>query len=155
MLDGAFEPDKKNVNVIFVDETEINVGGTEALIWIAFDPTVKAILGFHLSSSGNSVDAYRFIMKLVKKYGRKPIYTDGAMWYTGACKWAGVEHIVFDFNEKGLIERINEYVKDRTEAFDDLFPCRSSFSNCLDHVGNWMAIYSFSIITHFQQTTLQ
>ncbi len=45
MLDGAFEPDKKNVNVIFVDETEINVGGTEALIWIAFDPTVKAILG--------------------------------------------------------------------------------------------------------------
>lgn len=60
-------------------------------------------------------------MKLIKKYGRKTIYTDGDLWYNDACWWAGVDHVIYEQSLKNLMERINEYIKDKIEAFDDLF----------------------------------
>ncbi|MFP3317559.1 MAG: hypothetical protein RXN79_04130 [Candidatus Nanopusillus sp.] len=56
------------------------------------------------------------------KYGGVPIYTDGAGWCADACRWAGAEHIVYDRPLRNLMERMIQYVKDRTEAFDDPFP---------------------------------
>ena len=38
------------------------------------------------------------------------------------------------------MERINEYIKDGTEAFDDLFPCRKPK---FDHVKNWFKAFRF------------
>ena len=32
--------------------------------------------------------------------------------------------MLYEKSLKNLIERMNEYIKDRTEAFDNLFPCR-------------------------------
>ena len=32
---------------------------------------------------------------------------------------AGVDHVVYEHSLKNLMERMNEYIKDRTEAFDD------------------------------------
>jgi hypothetical protein len=32
----------------------------------------------------------------MRRYGRVTIYTDGALWYVDACRWAGVEHVVHD-----------------------------------------------------------
>jgi putative transposase len=58
----------------------------------------------------------------VHKYSRVPIYTDGAGWHADACRWAGVEHVVYDRPLRNLMERMIQYVKDRTEAFDDPFP---------------------------------
>jgi len=57
----------------------------------------------------NSLDAYHLIIK----YRKKPIYTDGALWYVDACRWAGVDHFVYDQSLKNLMERMNEYIKDR------------------------------------------
>ncbi|MFP3214760.1 MAG: hypothetical protein RXR18_06125 [Nitrososphaeria archaeon] len=45
-------------------------------------------------------------------YGRKTIYTDGALWYVDACRWAGVDHVVYEQSLKNLMERMNEYIKD-------------------------------------------
>jgi len=53
-------------------------------------------------------------------YGRKTIYTDRALWYVDACRWAGVYHIVYEQSLKNLMERMNEYIKDRTEAFENV-----------------------------------
>ena len=78
----SFDVDKHDVNFIFIDETEINV--REAWLWVAYEPQLKAFLSFHISWHQNSLDAYYFIMKLVKKYGRKTVYTDGALWYVDA-----------------------------------------------------------------------
>ncbi|MFP3130140.1 MAG: hypothetical protein RXR51_00935 [Nitrososphaeria archaeon] len=39
-----------------------------------------------------------------------------------ACRWAGVDHVVYEQSMKNHMKRMNEYIKDRTEAFDDLFP---------------------------------
>ncbi|MFP3209583.1 MAG: hypothetical protein RXR82_07845 [Nitrososphaeria archaeon] len=78
--------------------------------------------GLPRSPRGNSIDAYLFIGRLVHKYGGVPIYTDGAGWCADACRWAGAEHIVYDRPLRNLVERVVQYVKEGTEAFDDLFP---------------------------------
>jgi hypothetical protein len=100
----------------------VDLGGTPAWIWVAFEPDLRAMLDFHVSWRGNSIDAYLFIRRLVHKYGRVPIYTDGAGWCVEACRWAGAEHIVYDRPLRNLMERMVQYLKEGTEAFDDPFP---------------------------------
>ncbi|MFP3309162.1 MAG: hypothetical protein RXP27_06370, partial [Nitrososphaeria archaeon] len=78
--------------------------------------------GLPRSRRGNSIDAYLFIRRLVRGYGRVPIYTDGAPWYADACRWAGVEHVVYDRPLRNLMESMVQHAKEGTEAFDDLFP---------------------------------
>jgi putative transposase len=42
-----------------------------------------------------------------------------------ACKFLGLDHHhLHSSYEKTTIERTIQYVKDRTECFDDYFPCR-------------------------------
>jgi len=64
------------------------------------------MLDFHVSWRGNSIDAYLFIRRPVHKYGRVPIYAD-------ACRWAGVEHVVYGHPLKNLMseERMIQYVE--------------------------------------------
>ncbi|MGC8613109.1 MAG: CBS domain-containing protein, partial [Conexivisphaera sp.] len=115
----------------------VNLGGTPVWIWVAFEPNLRAMLGFHASWRGNSIDAYLFIRRPVRRYGRGrvTIYTDGAGWYADACRWANVEHVVYDRPLRNPMERINRYLKDRTESFDGLHPARgrrSSFERVLE-----------------------
>jgi hypothetical protein len=44
-----------------------------------------------------------------------------------------------------LLERAIEYVKDRTEGFDDYYPCRKSVVvDCnIVHVYQWMTLFMF------------
>ncbi|MGD9534578.1 MAG: hypothetical protein AB7V56_12525 [Candidatus Nitrosocosmicus sp.] len=39
-----------------------------------------------------------------------------------------------------MIERTMQYIKDRTESFDDYFPCRT-INYKLKHVKNWMNLF--------------
>ena len=52
----------------------------------------------------------------------------------------GVEHVGYEHSLKNLMERMNEYIKDRTEAFDDLFPCKKPK---FEHVKNWFKAFRF------------
>ena len=61
---GSLGADPRDVRRIFEDETMVNLGGTSALIWIAFEPDPYAMLDFHVSWRGNSIDAYLFIGRL-------------------------------------------------------------------------------------------
>ncbi len=40
-------------------------------------------------------------------------------WYPEACNFLRLKHILHTPFEKSIIERAIEYIKDRTEAFDD------------------------------------
>ena len=42
----------------------------------------------------------------------------------GACKWLRLKHQVYGNELKNKIERFIQKIKDRTECFDDHFPCR-------------------------------
>ena len=81
--------------------------------------------------------AERFISGLAKVHGKHPVSTDGGTWYPQACRYLNLRHHIHSSLEKSLIERTIQYVKDRTECFDDYFP-----RNCkLEHVKNWMNLF--------------
>ncbi|MGC8848546.1 MAG: hypothetical protein ACP5QE_06860 [Conexivisphaera sp.] len=78
----------------------------------------------------------------MRRYGRVTIYTDGAGWYVDACRWAGVPHVVYDHPLKNLMERINQYLKDRTESFDDLYSMRRR-GHPFERVVSWLSGFKF------------
>jgi hypothetical protein len=46
----------------------------------------------------------QFFKQLRNKFGRKPIFTDGAHWYNNdACKWLRLEHQVYGTEMKNLL----------------------------------------------------
>lgn len=50
---------------------------------------------------------YRFFRELRNRYGsRRPIFTDGARWYSNdACKWLRLKHQIYGNRFKNLMER--------------------------------------------------
>ncbi|KAA2281389.1 MAG: hypothetical protein AB7V56_07125 [Candidatus Nitrosocosmicus sp.] len=56
------------------------------------------------------------------------------------CRFLGLEHHIHSSVEKSLIEMKMQYIKDRTESFDDYFPCRLK-NYILKHVGNWLNLF--------------
>ena len=80
------------------------------------------------SKERNMLIAERFLSNIVIDYGIHPVSADGDTWYPMACRFLGLEHHIHSPYEKSLIERTMQYIKDRTECFDDYFPCRRK--NC-------------------------
>ena len=94
----------------------------------------------------NMFVAEKFIRSLVQKYGRHPVYTDGGTWYPEACNVIGLKDHLHSPFEKNLIERVNQYFKDRTEGFDDYYPCIQKENECnLFHVYNWILFFCFYV----------
>ena len=86
--------------------------------------------------------AEQFIRSLVEKYGKHVVYTDGGTWYPQACNFLNLKHRLHSPLEKSLIERVMQYFKDRTESFDDYYPCTNT--NCdLIHVYNWIKSFVY------------
>ena len=57
-----------------------------------------------------------------------------------ACKFLKLNHHLHSSFEKSIIERTMQYIKDRTESFDDHFPCRKKKCK-LEHVINWLNLF--------------
>ena len=81
--------------------------------------------------------AERFIAFLINRHGKHPVSTaDGGTWYPQACKFLKLEHYLHSSFGKSVIERTMQYLKDRTESFDDYFPCKRKKCK-LKHVRKW------------------
>ncbi|HET7391560.1 MAG TPA: hypothetical protein VFJ51_12105 [Nitrososphaeraceae archaeon] len=89
--------------------------------------------------------AEAFLSSLVGIYGKYTVYSDGdGSWYPEACVSLGLEHRLHSSYEKSiLVERAIEYLKDRTEAFDDYFPCKRNGLCNLQHVHKWLILFVF------------
>jgi|SRR5579875_3436143 hypothetical protein len=88
-----------------------------------------------------------FLRTLVRMYGRHIVYTDeGVVWYPDACNLLGLEHRIHTPYEKSVTESanqsINQFMKDRTEGFDDHYPCRKHGCD-LSHVWRWLYVFCF------------
>ena len=84
----------------------------------------------------------QFLKELIKKYGKYPVSTDdGGTWYPQACRFLKLpHHHTHSYYERSIIEWTIQYIKDRTECFNDYFPCQKD--NCtLEHVRNWFNLY--------------
>jgi putative transposase len=62
----------------------------------------------------------KFIRSLVSTYGKHTGYTDGATWYEEAYNVLRKKHYLHSSLEKSLMERVNQYFKDRIESFDTI-----------------------------------
>ena len=83
----------------------------------------------------NSLDS------LVSNYGKHTVYTDGGTWYDEACEVIGLKHYLHSPFQKSLMERVNQYFKDRIESFDDYYPCMQKDECNLFHVHNWIQFF--------------
>ena len=59
------------------------------------------------------------------------IYIDGSTWYPEACNVLRLTHYLHSPLEKSLMERVNQYFKDRIESFDDYYPCIQKKMNAI------------------------
>jgi putative transposase len=143
-----FNPNKfylkrTRVTAFIIDETMLQIGSDYAWLWVAVEPVHKQILGVYISRHRNMLVAESFLRTLIKIYGKHIVYSDGGTWYPEACSSLGLRHLLHSSFEKGIIERTIEYFKDRTENFDDYYPCKSKIYHHLVHVYNWMSLFVF------------
>ena len=115
---------RKRIFEFIIDETQLKVGNNYFWIWIAIESSERTILGVRISAERNMFVAEQFLSSLVQEYGKHPVSTDGGTWYPQACKYLKLRHHIHSAYEKSIIERTIEYLKDRTECFDDYFPCK-------------------------------
>ena len=124
-----------------VDETAIKAGSECIWLWVAIEQKNKQILALTISKERNMFVAERFIAGLVKTHGKHAVSTDGGTWYPQACRFLKLNHHIHSPFEKSIIERTMQYIKDRTECFDDYFPCRKAGCN-LHHIKNWLNLFA-------------
>ncbi|HET7391193.1 MAG TPA: hypothetical protein VFJ51_10250 [Nitrososphaeraceae archaeon] len=75
------------------------------------EPIHKQILGVCISRRRNMIIAEAFLSSLVRIYGK----------------------LHSSYEKSIVVERAIEYLKDRTEAFDDYFPCKRNGLCNLQH----------------------
>jgi putative transposase len=131
---------RKRVTAFIIDETIIQIGNKHFWLWFCIEPVHSSVLGIYLSEERNMLVAEKFIRSLVSKYGKHTVYTDGGTWYDEACNVIGLKHYLHSSLEKSLMERVNQYLKDRIKCFDDYYPCIRNECN-LFHVYNWIQFF--------------
>lgn len=132
---------KRKINGFVIDETLIRVGSKYLWLWVAIEPKHKQILQVDMSFERAILVAERFIASLIDEFGKHPVSTDGGTWYPQACQFLKLKHHIHSPFEKSIIERTMQYIKDRTESFDDYFPCRKAKCN-LHHIKNWLSLFA-------------
>ena len=133
---------RKRVSAFIIDETVIQIGSHSFWLWISIEPVHRSVLGIYISKERNMLVAEKFIRSLVSKYGKHTVYTDGGTWYPEACKVLRLKHYLHSSFEKSLMEKVVQYFKDRTESFDDYYPCKSKRRDCNNgHVYNWIELF--------------
>ena len=132
---------RKRISAFIIDETVIQIGSQHFWLWICIEPVYSSVLGrIYISEERNMLVAERFIQSLVEKYGRHTVFTDGGTWYDEACNVLRLKHYLHSPLEKSLMERVNQYLKDRIEPFDGYYPCMQIECN-LFHVYNWIQFF--------------
>ncbi len=110
---------RKRVSAFIIDETVIQIGNQHFWLWICIEPIHSSVLGIYISEERNMRIAEKFIRSLVENYGKHTVFTDGGTWYDEACNVIGLKHYLHSPFQKSLMERVNQYFKDRIENFDD------------------------------------
>ena len=105
---------------------------------------IEKFFQLHIKRTTNMfVASERFLSHIIKEYRVRPVSTDGGTWYPQACNLLKLKHHLHSFiykNEKSIIERTMQYLKDRIENFDDYFPCKRNKYK-LKHVKQWFNLF--------------
>ena len=109
---------------MLVDDIRIKIGSRERVLYIAFEPYLRRIVYMMTFDTANILTSMIFIKRVKAIYGSNIIILiDGAPYYRASCKILNLRHGVCSIEVRNLMERIIEYVKDRTKLFDNYIPC--------------------------------
>ena len=69
-------PNKKKSRIVafVIDETMIQIGNSDAWLWVAIEPIYHQILGVYISRHRNMLVAEVFLRSLIKLYGKHILY---------------------------------------------------------------------------------
>jgi putative transposase len=82
-----------------------------------YEPYIKKYLLMNIYKDRTVLTCYNSMKELRRLYGSKyTIYTDGAHYYNQVCRWLRIRHHVYDQEDKNVMERSIQYIKDRTEC---------------------------------------
>ena len=107
----------------------LQIGTDEAWLWVAKNQyNTQTNSWVYISRHMNRIAAESLLRPLITIYGKHIVYSDGETWCPEACIFLGLEHRLHSpYDEKSIVvKRTIEYLKDKTEAFDDYFPCLRS-----------------------------
>jgi putative transposase len=135
---------KRKIKEYVIDETMIKAGSELIWLWVVIESENKEILSFRISKERNMFIAERFLSKVVEEYGLNSVSSDGdGTWYPPqACRFLNLPHHLHSPYEKSLIERTMQYIKDRTESFDNYFPCKKNKCK-LHHIRQWLKLFVY------------
>jgi len=133
---------RRRISEFIVDETAIKAGSEYTWLWVAIEPKDRQILALSISKERNMFVGERFIAGLARIHGKHPVSTDGGTWYPQACRFLKLNHHIHSPLEKSIIERTMQHIKDRTECFDDYFPCNRKKGCNFIHIKNWLSLFA-------------
>ncbi|HXT83603.1 MAG TPA: DDE-type integrase/transposase/recombinase [Verrucomicrobiae bacterium] len=134
--------ENKKIKEYIIDETVIKTGSETIWLVVITEPKNKEILAANISKKRNISIVKRFLSHVVNKFGLHAVSSDGGNWYPGACKFLNLHHHLHSAFEKSIVERTMQYIKDRTEWFDDYFPCKKNKCK-LKHVKQWLKLFVY------------
>jgi putative transposase len=98
-------------------------------------------LGIYLSEERNMLIVEKILNLLYRHIGEHTVYTDRVTWSDEACNLIGIKHHLYSPFQKSLMERVNQYLKDRIENFDDYYPCIKEECNFLMYITVYNYLY--------------
>ncbi len=128
----------KEIKEYIIYETAIKSGSDLIWLWVIIEPKHKEILDVDISKKRNMFVTERVLSRAVNKYGLHSVSSDGGPGTHKLASFGPIHHLHSSF-EKSIIERTMQYIKDRTESFDDYFPCKRNKCN-LHHVNQWLKL---------------
>lgn len=76
------EPDCQDRFGVAVDETKLEVNGTEVYVWVPVDCKIREVLYVDVTSSRSSLDALLFLREVLQRcYNRPLLRADCGPWY--------------------------------------------------------------------------
>ncbi len=113
-------------------------------LWVVIESENKKILSFYISKGRNMfVVAKRFLSLAVNMYGKHQVSSDSdGTWYPPD-KFLNLHHHIYSNFEKSIIERTMQYIKNRTESFDDYFLCRKKNKYKLKHIKQCFKLFVY------------
>jgi putative transposase len=131
---------RKKTCEFIVDETLIKAGSEYTWLWAAIEPK-KSKFSHCPHPKRETCLLLRGLSQDWLTHGKHPVSTDGGTWYPQACRFLKLDHHIHSSFEKSPMERTMQWIKDRTECFDDYFPCKKKKCK-LKHVINWLNLFA-------------
>ncbi len=136
---------RKRISGLIIDETIVKIGSNYMWIWVAIDLKSREILAVNISKERIMLiaEGERFISRLGPNSWKVSSIN---RWWNLVSTSLRVLKCRSPYpllsGEKSYRERTIQYIKDRTESFDDYFPCR--LKNCkLKHIQHWLNLFAY------------